>query len=145
MQRDDPLLEARALLGRSSQRDLHGGAGALCKQSTQIGVAAFGDRAEPILAAGAVLSRYESEPSGELTTVTEIGGVAGGGDGGARGERADADDGADALGVGARFRVDVDLALAFLDSLVENVDLLAHLSDDRLESLGQCRARGELG
>src|SRR5690606_19449753 len=120
-------------------------AGALCKQSTQIGVAAFGDRAEPILAAGAVLSRYESEPSGELTTVTEVGGVASRGNGGARGERADPDDGADALRVGIGFRVDVDLALAFCDPLIEALDLLAHLSDDRLESLGQGGARGELG
>ena len=87
-----------------------------------------------------MLFRHEAEPGGELTAIGKVGGIFGRGNGGAEGDRANADDGADSLGIEARFRADVDFTLAFLDALIESVDLLLCLSDDRLEPLGHGRA-----
>ena len=71
-QRHRPAAEPVLLPGRSGQR----GACPQDQQRSQITVAGLGDAPETLLAAGAVLSRHESEPGGELSAVGEVVAVA---------------------------------------------------------------------
>ena len=71
-QRDDPMLEVRALVGRSREGCIQCRARGLRQESTQVGVAALGDLAEPVLAAGAELLGHQARPGGDLPPVTEV-------------------------------------------------------------------------
>ena len=85
-QRHRPAAEPVLLPGRSGQR----GACPQDQQRSQITVAGLGDAPEALLATGAVLSRHESEPGGELSAVGEVVAVADAGQQRAGGGRADA-------------------------------------------------------
>ncbi len=72
-QSDDPrVASAYLVLGRSCESRIHSRASPLGQKSTQAGVAALGDLAEPMHAAGAGLLGYRARPGGQLAPVAEV-------------------------------------------------------------------------
>ena len=77
------------------------GTGAVDQERAQVGIAFFGDAAEPDPAAGGVLFGRQAQPGGELTGVAKLPGVTDAGEHRGGGDRADAGDGHEPLRRGA--------------------------------------------